>query len=280
MATITRGKDYAGQATNQVSSGILRFARLGYIARGVVYLIIGGLALKLALGDGGRTTDQRGALGEIATQPYGMVLLALVALGLFSYAAWRWLAAVRDLENDGSDAKGIAMRASYIIVGIIYSVLGVTAIQIIIGSARSSGEQGAQDWTAAVLAQPFGRWLVGIGGAIIIGVGIAQFVLAYTAGFMKKMKTPQMSVTEKTWTERSGRLGYAARGVVYSIIGGFLIKAAWQYDSSEAGGLAKALSTLIQQPYGPWLLGLVALGLAAFGAFSIIQAFYRRIGHT
>ena len=268
------------QQAEQISAGVLRFARFGYISRGLVYLIVGGMALQIAFGEGGSAPDKKDALVEIATQPYGMVLLALVAFGLFSYSAWRLMAAIRDLEDDGSDAKGLILRASYLVSFVVYGALGIVAVQIIINSAASADGDSSQDWTAKLLAQPWGVWLVGTIGAIIILTGCFQFYIAYKAKFMEKMKTHEMSAAEKTWTERSGRIGYAARGGVYLLIGSFLIQAALQRDPSEAGGLAKALSTLAQQPYGPWLLGIVAIGLMGFGVYSIVQALYRRIGHT
>ena len=174
--------------------------------------------------------------------------------------------------------KGIIQRVGYLVSFVAYGALGLFALQIIFSTASSSGDNGPQDLTAKLLAQPWGEWLVAIIGAVIIVTGFVQLVMAYKSKFMEKMKTHEMSETERTWTERSGRIGYASRGVVYFLIGGFLIQAAVQHDPNEAGGLAKALSTLAQQAYGPWLLGIVAFGLMGFGIFSILQAFYRRIG--
>lgn len=266
----------ARHASGQVASWIEPLARLGFAAKGLVYLVIGGLALQVAFGSGGKTTDARGALYEIANQPYGQILLGVVAVGLFAYALWRLVEAIKDPERNGTDAKAIVKRIGYAVSGLIHIALGVVAAQIVVRSAASSGKS-AQDWTAQLMSQPFGRWLVGLVGLIVVGVGLYQFYISYKAKFKEHLKLGEMSGGKALWAERSGRLGYAARGVVYAIIGGFLIQAAIRHDPNQAGGLAEALDTLAQQPYGPWLLGVVALGLFAYGIFCMVEARYRRI---
>jgi type IV secretory pathway VirB2 component (pilin) len=205
-------------------------------------------------------------------------LLILVAVGLFGYALWRLSQAWIDPEGEGRDAKGVIKRIGYAISGAIYGFLGVEAVRIVMGSSSGSGgEQQAEDWTAQLLAQPFGQWLVAIVGVILIGTGLYQGYRAYSAKFKQKLKLNEMSVTEQTWAVRSGRLGFAARGVVYLLLGGFLIQAALTSNPEEAGGIGQALRELVEQPYGPWLLGLVAAGLVAYGFFCFVLARYRRI---
>lgn len=255
-----------------------RLARLGYTAKGIVYAIIGVLAVQAALGTGGKTTDQKGALGEIATQPFGKFLLALMALGLIGYVIWRFVEAVQDPEHKGNDAKGLATRLGAAMSGIIYASLAFSAIRLAMGSgASSSNSNSTQDWTARLMSQPFGQWLVGLGGALIIGLGFYQFYKAYKAKFRKHLKLQEMSPTEETWATRLGRFGEGARGVVFVITGFFLLEAARQSDPNQARGLDGALQSLAQQPYGPWLLGIVALGLVAYGIHMGVQARYRRI---
>ena len=255
-----------------------RLARLGYTAKGIVYAIIGVLAVQAAFGTGGQTTDQKGALGAIAAQPFGQFLLALVALGLIGYAIWRFVEAVQDPEHKGNDAKGLATRLGAAISGIIYASLAFSAIRLAMGSgASSSNNTSTQDWTARLMSQPFGQWLVGLGGALIIGLGFYQFYKAYKAKFRKHLKLQEMSPTEETWATRLGRFGEGARGVVFVITGFFLLQAARQSDPNQARGLDGALQSLAQQPYGPWLLGIVALGLVAYGIHMGVQARYRRI---
>ena len=154
----------------------------------------------------------------------------------------------------------------------------MAAVGLILGSSSGgSGGGGAQDWTARLMAQPFGRWLVGIVGAIVIAVGLYQFYRAYSAKFKEKLMLSRMSRTEETWATRTGRLGFAARGVVYAMIGWFLIQAALQSNPSQAGGLGRAFRELSSASYGPWLLGVVALGFIAYGVFALVLARYRRI---
>lgn len=256
---------------------IERLARLGYLAKGIVYTIVGVLAVQSAFGAGGQTTDTKGALGAIASQPFGKFLLALLTIGLVGYMIWRFVQAIQDPEHKGDDPKGLARRLGYAISGVIYASLAFTAIQLILGSGGGGSSNSEQGWTARLLSQPFGQWLVGFVGAIIIGVGFYQIYEAYKAKFRKQMKLREMSPKEDTWATRIGRVGLAARGIVFTIIGFFLLQAARQSDPNQARGLDGALQALAQQPYGPWLLGIVALGLVAYGIHMAIQARYIRI---
>jgi hypothetical protein len=268
--------------SNDVIQWVVWLGRFGYAAKGIVYIIIGALAIQVALGSGGQTTGPSGALDTIARQAYGQILLLAIAVGLFGYALWRFIQAWVDPEHEGSDAKGMVKRSGYTISGIVYGLLGVEAIRLVIGSSAGGsgdggGDQQAQDWTATLMAQPFGQWLVAIVGLILIGVGLYQGYRAYSAKFKQKLKLHEMSVTEQRWATRSGRLGFAARGVVYLMLGGFLIQAALTHNPEEAGGIGRALGELASQPYGPWLLGIVAAGLVAYGFFCFVLARYRRI---
>ena len=254
-----------------------RLARLGYLAKGIVYAIVGVLAVQAAFGAGGQTTDTKGALSAIAAQPFGKFLLALLTVGLIGYVVWRFVQAVQDPEHKGDDAKGWATRLGYAVSGLIYASLAFTSIGLIRGSGGGGGGNSKQDWTARLLAQPFGQWLVGLVGAFVIGLGFYQLYQAYKAKFRKQMKLQEMSPTEETWATRIGRFGLGARGVVFCIIGFFLLQAARQSDASQVRGLDGALQSLAQQPYGPWLLGIVALGLVAYGIHMAVQARYIRI---
>ncbi|HBB34205.1 MAG TPA: hypothetical protein DDZ80_24625 [Cyanobacteria bacterium UBA8803] len=261
-----------------------RLFRLGYVAKGLVYAIVGWLAASAALGPGGRTTGTRGALRSLLKQPFGQILLGLVVIGLSGYVLWRLVQAIMDTENKGTNAKGIILRLSYAGNGLIYGGLAITAVDLIIDEVEREVDiddsYGSRDWTALLLAQPFGQWLVGMVGAIVIGVSFYELYQAYTANFRRKFKLNEMSDTEKTWATRIGRFGLAARGIVYSIIGFFLIQAARQSNSNQVRGLKGALDSLARQSYGRWLLGIVALGLIAYGVYYIVQARYRRINVT
>ena len=255
-----------------------KLARFGYAAKGLVYAVVGVLAVQAAFGQGGKTTDTKGALGTIAAQPFGKFLLALVAFGLIGYVVWRFVQAFKDPEHKGNDAKNLARRAGYGISGLIYASLAFSAIRLLIGSGGDrSSTSSQQDWTARLLSQPFGQWLVGLIGAVVLGLGFYQFYKAYKAKFRKQMKLNEMSATEETWATRIGRFGVAARGVVFKMSGFLLLQAARQSDSSQVQGLDGTLQSLIQQPHGPWLLGIVALGLVAYGIHMGVQARYGRI---
>ncbi|GAB5440143.1 MAG: DUF1206 domain-containing protein [Fuerstiella sp.] len=254
-------------------------ARAGYIAKGVVYLIIGVLAVQVAMGDGGQTTGAKGALAVIAGEPFGQTLLVLTGIGLIGYALWRIVQAVTDPDDEGSDSKGIAVRVAYAGSGILHVMLAIEAFRIAMGSAGGGGNDGsAQHWTRQLMEQPFGIWLVGAAGGAALAGGAVQIYRAYSAKFMGKLRTQSMNSTERTWSERIGRAGFAARGVVFFVIGGGLVNAAMTTDPSEAVGFGQALSQLSGTSYGPWVLGLVAVGLAAYGAFCAgVLGRYRRI---
>jgi hypothetical protein len=248
-------------------------ARLGYAARGAVSLIVGILALIAAFGRGGGTTGSKGALQTLLTQPLGEVLLAAVTLGLFGFALWRALQSLLDADGRGTGAKAIARRIGQAVSAIIYLGLGVFALGLLLGWGQGSGEeQSVRDRTAWLLAQPLGRWLVGAVGLGVVGAALGMAFKAWTASFKRNLTSDAPS-----WVVSLGRLGCAARAVVFLVVGGFLVVAAWQSDPSEARGLGGALVALQAQPFGQALFGLVALGLAAFGAFEFAEARFRRI---
>ena len=257
-------------------------ARLGYAAKGVVYLIIGWLALELVVGAGGKTTDQRGALQTISEQPYGKFLLALVVIGLLGFGIWCFLQAWFDTEGKGSDIKGIIGRLGYAVTGVTYAILAFGAFRLLAGmgtsSATKSTTSSTQDVTAQLLKHSWGVAVVVVLGLIVIGVACYMFAKAYTAKFQRRLLLTGLSAQLRRGVIFLGRIGYAALGVVFSIIGIFLIVAAVQHNPHEAKGLDAALRTLIQQPFGPVVLGLVALGLIAYGVYSFVEARYRRVG--
>lgn len=256
-----------------------QLARLGYAAKAVVYFVVGLLAAQAALGLGGKTTDTNGALAEIVTQPFGKFLLAIVTVGIVGYVLWRLVQTILDPEHAHQElnAKRIIQRLGYGFSAVTYLGLAFTAIKLISGSSPAEGN-ATRDWTARFLAQPFGQWLVGLGGALVIAVGISYLYQAYKAKFQHEFKLNQMSEAERTWAKRLGQCGTAARGIVFSIIGMFLIQAALHSDASQARGLGGALEALARQPFGPWLLGFVAIGLIAYSLYSLVEARYRRIG--
>jgi hypothetical protein len=276
--SISSVKQQAENRANQAARNpwVERLARLGYAAKGVVYATVGILAIQAALGRGGATTGPQGALQTIASQPLGTLLLAIVGIGLLGYALWRFVEATVDPRNNGSDAQGIIQRIGYAVRGVLYVGLALAAFRIISGSGGDSGN-ATEDWTARVLAWPLGTWLVGLAGLIVIGAGLYEIYRAYSEEFQEELKMGAMSHTEREWITRLGKVGLTARGLVFALIGLFLVQAAMRYDAAQAGGLDQALQTLAQQPYGPLLLGLVALGLIAYSLFQFAEARYLRI---
>jgi len=249
-------------------------ARAGFVARGVVYGIIGILAIKLAVGAGGKTTDQTGALKTIAHQPFGKVLLVLVAIGLAGYSLWRLLHALLGHGPERSDSgfERVAALGS----GIAYGAMCAVAVEILLGSGgRTSGH--ASKATAGVLGWPGGTWLVGVAGAVFLGVAGYQAYRGLTQDFFKDAKTEKMGATTRRWYEFVAVFGHLARAVVFALVGVFVIKAAVEFNPNKAVGLDGALAKLAQQSYGSALLGITAAGLVAFALYSLADAGYRRI---
>jgi hypothetical protein len=248
-------------------------ARAGLVARGVVYAIIGVLALKLALGDGGKATDQQGALRTIADRPFGKTLLVLVAIGLAGYGAWRL---VRAAVGHGAEQRDSGTdRLSSLASGIAYGILCVTAVKILTGASSHSGSP--RKATGGVLDWSGGPVLVAIAGAVLIGVAGYQVYKGLNREFLEDSHTERMTPTVERAFTALGVVGHVARGVVFALIGYGLIKAAVDYDPQKAVGLDGALRQLAHASYGPVLLGVVAAGLVCFAAYSLADARYRKV---
>jgi Domain of Unknown Function (DUF1206) len=259
---------------------MVMLARLGYAVKGILYIVIGILAAFLGLGHGGSATDQRGALGAIGALPSGKFLLVIMTIGLFAFGLWSIIQALFDTEGEGTRAKGIIARIAYAAVGISYIVLGFGALRVVTGTgnAGQNSTTSTQDWTATLLKQPSGQALVVIVGLVVLGIAVYLFMKAYKAPFLAKLSLGGLRASSRKIIINLGRFGYAALGVVFTIIGIFLIVAAVQFNSAKATGLDGALKELLLQPFGPILLVIVALGLIAYGLYSFAEARYRRIG--
>jgi hypothetical protein len=248
-------------------------ARAGLLARGVVYLIIGVLALELALGEGGKATNQTGALKTISEQSFGGLMLVLLAIGLAGYSLWRLLRAAVGHGAEQRDSTGdrIAALAS----GIAYGALAITAIKILTESGAGSGTP--KEATGGVLGWTGGTVIVAIAGAIMIAVGIYQSYKGLAKKFLEDANTGEMSEGMKKAYTALGIFGHVARAVIFALIGYGLIRAAVDYDPKQAIGLDGALRELADASYGPVLLAAVALGLAGFALYSIVDARYRKV---
>lgn len=277
---VGRTRDFGAGAADASASGRRGFewlARAGFVARGAVYGIIGFLALKLAFGAGGKATDQKGALETVAQQPFGKVLLILVAVGLAGYALWRFVRTALGHGVEAANDSGFD-RVAALASGVVYAGLCAIAVSILVGSSQGgSGSRASQKATGGVLSWPAGQWLVGVAGAVLIGVALYQGYRGVTKDFLKDSKTEEMSPSVRHWVTRVGVVGHLARMIVFGLVGAFLIKAAVEYNPNSAIGLDGALRKIAAQTYGSVLLGFAAAGLVAFAIYSISDARYRRI---
>jgi hypothetical protein len=249
-------------------------ARTGFVARATIYAIVGILAVELAVGVGGRTTNQKGALQLIAAQPFGQVLLALVAIALAGYSLWRLSHGLLGHGPESSDST--FDRVAALGSGVVYAVICALALEILVGSGGGSSSN-TQKATAGVLGWPAGTWIVGIAGIVLVGVGLYQGYRAISHDFLTDSKTEEMTPPVRTWIKWIGTVGYLARMVVFGLIGILLVAAALDYNPRKAVGLDGALAKLSHQAYGAVLLGVVAAGLISFAVYSLSEARYRRI---
>lgn len=255
-----------------------RLARIGLAAKGVSFGLVAVLAIGVAVGHGGKTTDRQGALRALAGDAWGKTVLVLLAIGFAGYTLWRLADAILDSRDDGSDAKGLAKRAGYLARAAIYGALCATTVSILTGSGGGSSSGGkAKSTTGGVLGWPGGRWIVLAAALAIAGAALWNGYRGVTAKFEEKLETGRMSGGEKKTAKALGVAGHVARGVVFGIVAWFLAKAAIQYDAKEAVGLDGALARLVHEPYGRILLGIVAAGLLAYGAYCLFDARYRKI---
>lgn len=246
------------------------WAQMGYGARGVVYLLVGGLAVLAALGRGGQTTDSQGAMLSLLDEPFGNLILAVLVVGLLGYVSWRFIQATTDPDGHGMSGKGLAIRAGLLGSSFTHAFLAGWAITVLLGVNGGDNEQQS----ATFLGSQWGPLIMVAIGVVVIVVGLAHIYKGWTARFERYMTIPRAHVA---WARPVCRFGLLARGVVWCIVGWFFIDAARSAQSDEIKGMADALASLRETAYGPWLLGIVAAGLFAFGIYSLLEAVYRRI---
>jgi hypothetical protein len=248
-------------------------SRAGFVARALIYGIIGLLAFDLVIGHGGEITNQQGALRTVEQRSFGHLLLALLAAGLGGYAIWRLFRAFLGHGREGADSG--LQRVGAFGSGIVYALICAVAIQILTGPGTSGGS--AKKTAGDVFGWPAGRWLVGAAGLVLGGVAIYQLIRGIRQEFLDDSKTEQMPEVVKTWFTIFGTVGHVARAVVFGMVAVFLLEASYNQKANEAIGLDGALAKLYNGAYGSWLLGVVAAGLIVFACFSLAEAGYRRI---
>lgn len=269
-------RQHAENAADKASPWVEGIARAGYIAKGVVYAAVGVLAAQVALGTGGKTTGTGGAMESIDSQPFGKVALVLLALGLVGYALWKLVQGIMDPDEKGKDIQGMIRRVAYGGSALIHLGIAFSAAEELLGPEGQSTT--LDQWTAWVMSYqpPLGQVLVGLIGLGVISVGLYQFYAGATARFENDMNYYHMDEAGR-WAMLTGRVGTVARAIVILVAGSFVLLAAWQADPRETRGLGGSLETLVRQPAGPYLLGIVAAGLITYGFFMLVVARYRDI---
>lgn len=251
--------------------------RLGYASRGLIYVMMGILALDVALGKSSSPANPQNAIEAIGRQPAGLVLLWLVLIGLVSYALWGVIRAVLDPLQKGDDLKGLIVRAGFLISAASYAFLILPTYGYISGAGKpGQGAASTQKLMASIMSTPLGHWLIVLAGAAVIAVGIYHIYSGFNASFDKQFSTYAMTAQEVRVAIQLGRFGTAARGVVFALVGYLLFQAGMQSNSSQPVSFDAALASLLHQPYGVYLLAVVAIGLVAFGIYSMLTAVWFR----
>ena len=246
--------------------------RTGYAGRALVYAIVSGISL-FAIWHGDEAKGTSEALEMVERSPFGMLLLWLVALGLFAYMAWRLVDAAFDLEDHGTDAKGLVARAGQAVTGLIHAALGVVVLVLIFGSTDSGEGSKTAFYLSRLMSWPMGRIILGAIGIVTMGAAIYYLHQAWSQSYRKKLKANHFTLH---WN-RLLQAGVAAQGASVMIIGFLIVLAAWQHDPNAAGGLDKAFGWLGNQVYGQTLVTAMCVGLALFALFLAVNAVYRII---
>ncbi|WP_247237474.1 DUF1206 domain-containing protein [Telluribacter sp. SYSU D00476] len=257
-------------------------ARAGLTAKGIVYTLVGILTFTTAFKmsnanvEGGKSQ----IFQWIQDQPFGQILLGITTVGLLCYTVWRLIEAIKDTEHKGSDAKGLSRRATYLSSAVVYGSLTFYAAKMLLGSGGNSGGGGGDDTRQTVaqklLEQPMGQWLVGLVAVGTMAIGAYQIYRAMSDKYRKNIEESRLDNNIKQTMIEAGKLGYIARGIVWLIIGYLFLQAAIESDSSEAGGTTSAFKFL-ENEYGSWILGIIAIGLVCYGMFMFVRARYEPI---
>ncbi|SFA91174.1 MULTISPECIES: DUF1206 domain-containing protein [unclassified Bacillus (in: firmicutes)] len=245
------------------------FTKIGYISKGSIYIFAGFLSFLAALGSGDKPSGTEGVLTKVEKTPFGEVLLWLIAAGLTGYVCWRGYQIVFANQEDEGGVKVFLKRVGYFISAFIYGMLAYKAVKIALHIR--GGDFSRKSVAGLVLQHSYGDWLVGLVGAIIIGVGFYELYCSIRGKFIRRLNTSQMGKDELKIGKKAGKYGLLARSIVLFVIGYFLIQTSITMNSNNAIGMDGALLKIAQQPYGKWLLGIVSGGLILYGLFEIIK---------
>ena len=252
-------------------------ARVGLTARGVVYGLVALVTLQIALGQRQARADKQGAFQVVARQPFGRGLVVLIAAGLVAYAAWRLVQALVDPAGQGGDAASRATRLGYAGRAVLYLAAFATCLPVILGRSSGGAPADERDLTARVLRLPLGGWIVGVAGLVALCAGAYSWYRAGSQRFREKLRESEMGCLEQRWAVRLAVAGLVARGTVFALVGAFLLRAGVRHDPDRGVGLDAALRELAGMDYGPYVLVVAALGLLAYGVFSLIEVRYRKV---
>lgn len=260
---------------NPKKSWLQTYARIGLAAKGVVHCLVGGLALMAAFGMGGQQGDSQDALRFLYDKPLGVIMLIILAIGLVGYAVWRFIQAIKDPDQNGTDKKGLVTRIGFGFSGIVYVGFSFFIVKMLLNGGNSGGGGGGQqEAIAEVLSKPFGQIVIFIVGAIVIIRGLYHVYRGWSGKFKKHIYDGGMNQKARQFFDRAGKLGYSARGIVWALIGFFIIQAALKADPSEAEGTSGVFEFL-ESTGGSILLGVIALSFFCYGLFMFVKAKYR-----
>jgi Domain of Unknown Function (DUF1206) len=278
MATLQAGNNTVKRAAANPALELLE--RLGYLVRGTLYAVMGLLALKIVLSvAGGQATDLTGSLVVLVSNPFGKLVLIVAAIGLTAYSLWGFTRAIYDPLHRGSDASGYMARLGFVTSALSYAAIVFFAIQLLAGSGATTND-ATKNTISSVLTHPAGGALTILIGLVVIGVAVGQFLEAYRATFARDLKGAEMSPRTRDIVVKLGRFGMFARGVIFLIIGWFVVQAGIHHDPAQTQGFSGAFVFLLAQPFGRILLGIVALGFVALGLHSFACARWVRLMGT
>ena len=254
---------------------IIPVARIGFATKGIIFVCMG-LFSALAIFQGkGQATESRDIIQTIAQQPFARILLVVLIAGLGCHVLWRLLEAFVPPNKKGLDWKSVLSRVRSLFAGVIYGGITAAAIKTLLGaSAGQKSDDSARSWTASLMSTPFGPWLICLVGGGIIGYGLYKWFRIYQGSFEKKLKLTKLRAASRRWILRICAWGIGARGLVFCLIGVFLVQAGLQSNPREARGLGGALNSLLEKPYGLLAFAITALGLAAYGVYCWVKARY------
>lgn len=261
---------------NTVLKPYVLMARIGLLARGLVFLLVGALGMQTAIVGSIRTVGPKEVFFEIALQPYGRTILISITIGLFAFSTWRFIQALLDPEEADKGPKAFFVRSGLFISAVLHMGLGYSALKIATELGLNTGNQSMENWIAFFFGLPFGPWVIGAIGTGMIIVGLFQLFETYTVAFADKIVIQRMNPETRRIVFFLGIFGRTALQIILILLGGFLVNAAWAYNPRKAAGLAETLDTIARQTYGSWMLGGISAGLFSYGCFVLILIVFRR----